>query len=137
MVTSPKGVGVCREETDAVFELDEVIYYNGHEFKYAQINVKHINFGTDGNGNYKDKRRSDYTLEEIYEFLKCLDGIELPYEEDRGQTNETGRYNRYREMIDSPIEKNRDLPHLLVFDVYENFEDQITVITLFKKGNKR
>jgi hypothetical protein len=114
-----------------ITELDECIEYSGYIFTHAQIDLRHINYGTLAGGKYKkEKARTRYDKNDVLAFLKLLHGIskDVP---DAILNDELGEHYRYKEKVDSPISKNKGIEHILVFDVYENFNDVLISITLF------
>lgn len=114
-----------------VEELEKHIKYSGYTFTHAQIDLRHINYGTLPDGKYKEEKdRTSYDKDDVIQFLKILHGMYKDVPDEIG-SDENGEYYRYREEIDSPIIKNKDIEHLLVFDVYEDFDDLLISITLF------
>ena len=60
----------------------KVTTINDYSINTLEIDLKHINYGLTSDGEYRKKKRSNYTVENIAEFFVSLDGVELEYDMD-------------------------------------------------------
>ena len=130
---------MCEEEEEwedvGYIKLDPPITYSGHTITHVEdIDLLHINHGTLPNGGgYKEQARSDYTVEEVVEFVKLIDGIERHLPDWTGSDGEGLKYEHYDEDVSSPIARTIGIKHRLGINLYKDdefSEDTLVVITL-------
>ena len=112
--------------------LKKTIVFNSNKITTAVIEIDHINFGLNKKTHgLNNKRRSDFSLNDIEKFLALLDGKYL-YTSDH-----IGRVSKFDIRIDCPV-KGRfyGKEFIMVFNTDYDKPDQIHTITIYPGWKK-
>lgn len=107
--------------------LKKQITFNGNTIRKAVIEIDHINYGLNPKTkSLNQRKRTDFTVNDIEQFLMMLDGDYIAAKGFRG------RVSRFEVKIDCPVPgRFKDKLFIMVFETdYDNAEE-IYTITLF------
>ncbi|MDA9189643.1 hypothetical protein N9O57_01545 [bacterium] len=55
---------------------------NNYHIVKLEIDLKHINYGLDENREYRKRKRSNFTVNDVADFFSSLNGLELEFDSD-------------------------------------------------------
>jgi hypothetical protein len=109
-------------------ELKRPITFNGKLFTSAEIEIDHINYGLDPNtAQLKTRKRSQFTVKDVLEFLRLLDGEAL-----MRTRRERGRDIFVVQLLSPLTGKTLGGTYRMVFSTSQAEKELIGAITLFK-----
>lgn len=108
-------------------DLNNSITFNGETISKAIIDLDHINYGVDKKtGKLNKKKRLNFTLNDIKNFIRKLDG------EDISAKKYDGSWSLYVTRIDSPIKgKHEGKEFIMVFKINYRSSEVIHTVTLY------
>ncbi len=95
---------------------------NDYKIIKLEIDLKHINYGLDGNREYRKKKRSNFSVSDIVKFFLSLDGLELEFDSDDSY---------YYFLVDRDFFSDKQ-KYRMVFCIERNRPTTSGVITLFQ-----
>jgi hypothetical protein len=126
MVKSTKVADADRGRIEKI-KLKKPIKINGHSITHAVIEIDHINHGLDEKtGKLSTLKRSSFTIRDIEQFLKMLDGEFIHADHYKG------KIAKYSIRIDCPIlGKNHKKTYLMFFNIDYGTPETIFTLTLY------